>query len=54
MVPVDEYRWLGAERELLLRFEPRSPAASGWDADYMFFQPGSSERLTVMRVARLG
>ena len=23
MVPVDEYRWLGADGELLLRFEPR-------------------------------
>ncbi len=39
MVPVDEYRWLGADGELLLRFEPRSPASSGWDGDYMFFQP---------------
>ena len=39
MVPVDEYRWLGADGELLLRFEPRSPAPSGWDGDYMFFQP---------------
>ena len=39
MVPVDEYRWLGADGEPLLRFEPRSPAPSGWEADYMFFQP---------------
>ncbi len=39
MVPVDEYRWIGADGELLLRFEPRSPAASGWEGDYMFFQP---------------
>ncbi|MBV8946454.1 MAG: bifunctional 3-(3-hydroxy-phenyl)propionate/3-hydroxycinnamic acid hydroxylase [Solirubrobacterales bacterium] len=39
MVPVDHYRWLGADGELLLRFEPRSPAPSGWDGDYMFFQP---------------
>ena len=39
MVPVDEYRWFGADGELLLRFEPRSPAPSGWEADYMFFQP---------------
>src|ERR1700757_1585219 len=23
MVPVDDYRWLGADGELLLRFEPR-------------------------------
>src|SRR6201995_5691988 len=39
MVPVDEYRWFGANGELLLHFEPRSPAPSGWEADYMFFQP---------------
>jgi 2-polyprenyl-6-methoxyphenol hydroxylase-like FAD-dependent oxidoreductase len=39
MVPVDEYRWIGADGELLLRFEPRSPAPSGWEGDYMFFQP---------------
>ena len=39
MVPVDDYRWFGADGELLLRFEPRSPAPSGWESDYMFFQP---------------
>ena len=39
MVPVDDYRWFGADGELLLRFEPRSPAPSGWEGDYMFFQP---------------
>ncbi len=39
MVPVDDYRWFGADGELLLRFEPRSPAPSGWDGDYMFVQP---------------
>ncbi len=39
MVPVDDYRWFGADGELLLRFEPQSPAPSGWETDYMFFQP---------------
>jgi 2-polyprenyl-6-methoxyphenol hydroxylase-like FAD-dependent oxidoreductase len=39
MVPVDDYRWFGADGDLLLRFEPRSPAPSGWEGDYMFFQP---------------
>ncbi len=39
MVAVDDYRWFGADGELLLRFEPRSPAPSGWEGDYMFFQP---------------
>jgi 2-polyprenyl-6-methoxyphenol hydroxylase-like FAD-dependent oxidoreductase len=39
MVAVDDYRWFGADGELLMRFEPRSPAPSGWEGDYMFFQP---------------
>jgi 2-polyprenyl-6-methoxyphenol hydroxylase-like FAD-dependent oxidoreductase len=39
MVPVDDYRWFGADGDLLMRFEPRSPAPSGWEGDYMFFQP---------------
>ena len=39
MVPVDDYRWFGADGDLLLRFEPRSPAPSAWEGDYMFFQP---------------
>jgi 2-polyprenyl-6-methoxyphenol hydroxylase-like FAD-dependent oxidoreductase len=39
MVPVDDYRWFGADGELLLRFKPHSPAPSGWEGDYMFFQP---------------
>jgi 2-polyprenyl-6-methoxyphenol hydroxylase-like FAD-dependent oxidoreductase len=40
MVPVHDYRWFGADGDLLLRFEPQSPAPSGWEPDYMFFQPG--------------
>ena len=39
MVPVDDYRWLGADGELLLRFDRQGLAASGWEGDYMFFQP---------------
>ncbi|MGO9961426.1 MAG: FAD-dependent monooxygenase, partial [Solirubrobacteraceae bacterium] len=39
MVPVDDYHWFGADGDLLLRFEPQSPAPSGWETDYMFFQP---------------
>src|ERR1700759_3372278 len=33
MIPVDDFRWLGADGELLLHFEPRSPAPSGWEGD---------------------
>src|SRR5438270_7827750 len=39
MIPVNHYEWFGADREPLMRFETRSPARSGWEADYMFFQP---------------
>ena len=39
MVPVDDYRWLGADGELLLRFDRQGLAPSAWEGDYMFFQP---------------
>jgi 2-polyprenyl-6-methoxyphenol hydroxylase-like FAD-dependent oxidoreductase len=39
MIPVHDYQWFGADRELLMRFETHSPARSGWETDYMFFQP---------------
>jgi 2-polyprenyl-6-methoxyphenol hydroxylase-like FAD-dependent oxidoreductase len=39
LVPVDQYQWFGADGEPLLFFEPASPAPSGWEGDYMFFQP---------------
>jgi 2-polyprenyl-6-methoxyphenol hydroxylase-like FAD-dependent oxidoreductase len=39
MVPVHDYRWFGADGELLLRFDVAGLARSGWEASYMFFQP---------------
>jgi 2-polyprenyl-6-methoxyphenol hydroxylase-like FAD-dependent oxidoreductase len=39
MVPVSDYRWFGADGELLLCFDASGPARSGWEPDYMFFQP---------------
>ena len=39
MVPVHEYEWFGADGEPLLRFDVSGPARSGWESDYMFFQP---------------
>ncbi len=39
MVPVDDYRWFGADGELLMRFDRHGLAPSGWEGDYMFFQP---------------
>jgi 2-polyprenyl-6-methoxyphenol hydroxylase-like FAD-dependent oxidoreductase len=39
MIPVDDYQWFGADGELLLRFDVEGLASSGWQTDYMFFQP---------------
>ncbi|MGZ4185580.1 MAG: bifunctional 3-(3-hydroxy-phenyl)propionate/3-hydroxycinnamic acid hydroxylase MhpA [Solirubrobacteraceae bacterium] len=39
MIPVHDYQWFGADGEPVLRFERQSPAPSGWDGSYMFFQP---------------
>ena len=39
MVPVHDYQWFGADGELLLRFDVEGLAPSGWESDYMFFQP---------------
>jgi 2-polyprenyl-6-methoxyphenol hydroxylase-like FAD-dependent oxidoreductase len=39
MVPVHDYQWFGADDEPLLRFDVAGLAPSGWDSDYMFFQP---------------
>ena len=39
MIPVHDYQWFGADGKLLLRFDVEGPARSGWDSDYMFFQP---------------
>jgi 2-polyprenyl-6-methoxyphenol hydroxylase-like FAD-dependent oxidoreductase len=39
MIPLQEYRWFGADGEPLLTLAPEIPAKSGWEADYLFFQP---------------
>jgi 2-polyprenyl-6-methoxyphenol hydroxylase-like FAD-dependent oxidoreductase len=39
MIPVHDYQWFGADGELLLRFDVGGLASSGWETDYMFFQP---------------
>jgi 2-polyprenyl-6-methoxyphenol hydroxylase-like FAD-dependent oxidoreductase len=39
MVAVRDYQWFGADGELLLRFDVEGLAPSGWESDYMFFQP---------------
>ncbi|HEX4188626.1 MAG TPA: bifunctional 3-(3-hydroxy-phenyl)propionate/3-hydroxycinnamic acid hydroxylase [Solirubrobacteraceae bacterium] len=39
MIPVHDYQWFGADGEPLLRFDVGGLAPSGWETDYMFFQP---------------
>jgi 2-polyprenyl-6-methoxyphenol hydroxylase-like FAD-dependent oxidoreductase len=39
MVPVSDYQWFGADGKPILRFDIAGPARSGWEPNYMFFQP---------------
>jgi 2-polyprenyl-6-methoxyphenol hydroxylase-like FAD-dependent oxidoreductase len=39
MISVHDYQWFGADGEVLLRFDVDGLARSGWESDYMFFQP---------------
>jgi 2-polyprenyl-6-methoxyphenol hydroxylase-like FAD-dependent oxidoreductase/catechol 2,3-dioxygenase-like lactoylglutathione lyase family enzyme len=39
MIPVPSYQWFGADGEPLLRFRTQGQACSGWERDYLFFQP---------------
>jgi 2-polyprenyl-6-methoxyphenol hydroxylase-like FAD-dependent oxidoreductase len=39
MVPFYDYEWFGTDGEPLLRFDVSGLARSGWESDYMFFQP---------------
>ncbi len=39
MIPLREYRWFGADGDELLTLTPQRPASSGWEPDYLFFQP---------------
>ena len=54
MVPVDDYRWFGADGELLMRFPRQGLAASGWESSYMFFQPELERAIDGHACARAG
>ena len=61
MVPLREYRWFGADGEELMTLTPETPAKSGWEPDYLFFQPeleraldGACARRRRRRASRLG
>ena len=39
MIALREYHWFGADGEPLMTLTPEQPAKSGWESDYLFFQP---------------
>jgi 3-(3-hydroxy-phenyl)propionate hydroxylase/flavoprotein hydroxylase len=45
LLPVRDYHWYGADGEPLMTLQALVPAASGWDPDYMFFQPTLEQAL---------
>jgi 2-polyprenyl-6-methoxyphenol hydroxylase-like FAD-dependent oxidoreductase len=45
LLPVRDYHWYGADGEPLMTLEATVPAASGWEPDYMFFQPALEQAL---------
>ena len=50
MLPVHDYQWFGADGDPLLTMHALTPTASGWEPDYLFFQPMLEE--TLDRAAR--
>src|SRR5512132_678944 len=54
MVPLSDYHWIGAAGDLLLRFDAPAPARSGWEPDYMFFQPELEAALDALGCAQPG
>jgi 2-polyprenyl-6-methoxyphenol hydroxylase-like FAD-dependent oxidoreductase len=45
MLAVDEYLWFGADGDPLLTIRPAVPASSGWEPDYLFYQPTLEDAL---------
>jgi len=45
LLPVRDYHWYGADGEPLMTLQALVPAASGWEPDYMFFQPALEQAL---------
>jgi 2-polyprenyl-6-methoxyphenol hydroxylase-like FAD-dependent oxidoreductase len=39
LLPIREYRWFGADGEPIMNMRAQAPAASGWEPNYLFFQP---------------
>ncbi len=45
LLAVHDYHWYGADGEPLMTLESPVPSASGWEPDYMFFQPALERAL---------
>ncbi len=45
MLATSEYHWLGADGAPLMTLNAPVPAASGWESDYLFFQPALEREL---------
>jgi 2-polyprenyl-6-methoxyphenol hydroxylase-like FAD-dependent oxidoreductase len=39
VVPFTDYHWLGADGDELMTIRAPTPSVSGWEPDYLFFQP---------------
>ena len=45
MLPFRDYHWFGADGEPLMTLEATTPSRSGWEPDYLFFQPSLEQAL---------
>ena len=58
LLPVREYRWFGADGEPIMTMRAETPAPSGWEPNYLFFQPylerALGSRGAAQRVGRAG
>lgn len=39
LLPIYDYRWFGADGEPIMTMRGQTPAPSGWEPNYLFFQP---------------
>ncbi len=39
LLPIREYHWFGADGEPIMSMHAQTPATSGWEPNYLFFQP---------------
>jgi 2-polyprenyl-6-methoxyphenol hydroxylase-like FAD-dependent oxidoreductase len=54
MLSVSEYHWYGADGETLMVLRPQNPALSGWEPDWLFFQPTLEQALDARARANEG